>query len=388
MEPVHIEIRKTASEHRFIVSGELDLASVPQLQSELLAALDRGAPTVVVDVSRVRFLDCTAVGTLLQVCGHAEPRGSALQVTGATGMVLQVLETAGVAKRLGVYHLTDEDSGRDQPGGKAAGSGPGGRSGAASEGTDTSDELLVFLLDTMSQLPAGSREHHHLRDRVVAAGTPLAGSLARRFAHRGEPFDDLYQVAMVGLLKAVDGYDPQRGREFVAYAKPTILGELRRHFRDKTWAMTVPRRHKEMRLALNTARDELAQRLGRSPSVHELAEHLQTSAEEVLEAIEAAQAYQSVPLSTPVGEEEGVTLADMVGGNDPDLEAVEDRAALPALISQLPEREQRILTMRFYGNMTQSQIADSTGVSQMHVSRLLRASLDRLREELFKEEPV
>lgn len=152
--------------------------------------------------------------------------------------------------------------------------------------------------------------------------------------------------------------------------------------------MSVPRRHKEMRLALNTARDELSQRLGHSPSVAELAEHLQTGTEEVLEAIEAAQAYQSVPLSTPVGEDDGVTLADMVGSDDPDLEAVENRAALPALISQLPEREQRILTMRFYGNMTQSQIADSTGVSQMHVSRLLRASLDRLREELFKEEPA
>lgn len=376
MDPLHIHIHRTGQEHRFLVDGELDLASAPQLRSALIEVIDGGdrdhgdgddvsGGDLVVDVSRVRFLDCTAVGMLLQVCQQAEPAGWALRVAGASGTVLEVLETAGVAKRLGVYD-------------------PAGYWQVSTD--ETSDELLVYLLDTMSQLPSGSREYDQIRDRVVAAGTPLATSLARRFSHRGEPFDDLYQVAMVGLLKAVDGYDPGRGREFVAYAKPTILGELRRHFRDRTWSMSVPRRHKEMRLALNAARDELAQKLGHSPSVAELAGHLQATAEEVLEALEAAQAYQSVPLSTPVGDDDGVTLADLVGGCDPDLEAVEDRAALPKLISQLPEREQRILTMRFYGNMTQSQIAESTGVSQMHVSRLLRASLGRLREELFKEE--
>ncbi|QSB12736.1 SigB/SigF/SigG family RNA polymerase sigma factor [Natronosporangium hydrolyticum] len=365
MDPLNIDTWQTESELRFVLQGEVDLASAPALQEALEAALAGPNLDLVVDVSEVHFLDCTAVGILLQICGKAEPQGRRLRVTGATGMVLQVMETAGVAKRLGVY----ESAGHWQ-----------------SDDESTSDELLAFLLDTMSQLPTGVRERDQLRDRVVTAGTPLAHALARRFTHRGEPFDDLYQVAMVGLLKAVDGYNPHRGREFVAYAKPTILGELRRHFRDRTWSMSVPRRHKEMRLALNGARDELAQRLGHSPSVAELAEHLQTSTEEVLGAIEAAQAYQSVPLSTPVGEDEGVTLADMVGSDDPDLEAVENRAALPVLIGKLPEREQRILTMRFYGNMTQSQIADSTGVSQMHVSRLLRASLDRLREELFKEE--
>lgn len=368
MDPLHIETSQAGSEHWFQVHGELDLASAPELRSTLLGALTAAGRELVVDISQVRFLDCTAVGMLLQVCHQVEPAGCTLRVTGASGTVLEVLETAGVAKQLGVYEpSTNWHTATEQ---------------------ETSDELLVSLLDTMSQLPAGSREHDHLRDRVVTAGTPLANSLARRFSHRGEPFDDLYQVAMVGLLKAVDGYNPSRGREFVAYAKPTILGELRRHFRDRTWSMSVPRRHKEMRLALNTARDELSQKLGRSPSVAELSEHLQASTEEVLEAVEAAQAYQSVPLSTPVGDDDGVTLADMVGSNDPDLEAVEDRAALPALISQLPEREQRILTMRFYGNMTQSQIAESTGVSQMHVSRLLRASLDRLREELVREEVI
>jgi RNA polymerase sigma-B factor len=239
------------------------------------------------------------------------------------------------------------------------------------------------LLERLCRLVPGSREYMRLREDVVAACTPFAISLARRFAGRGEPFEDLRQVAMVGLLKAVDGYDSGRGREFIAYAKPTILGELRRHFRDRTWAMTVPRRHKELRLAINSAREELLQRLGRSPSVTELSECLHVDTEAVLDAIEAAQAYRSVPLSTPVGGETGVTLADLVGTDDPRLAAVEDRAAVPALIATLPEREQRIVTLRFYRNMTQSEIAEWTGVSQMHVSRLLKATLGRLREELL-----
>jgi RNA polymerase sigma-70 factor (sigma-B/F/G subfamily) len=361
---LRIEDHRKGADHRFVVEGELDLASAPQLRATLAEALKTPGRNLVVDVSRVHFLDCTAVGMLLEVRREAEERQCTLRLTGASGLPLEVLEIAGVAKRLGLYDFESSEE---------------------SDGLAASGELVVSMLDTMSQLTPGSREHTQIRDRVVAACTPFATALARRFAHRGEPFDDLNQVAMVGLLKAVDGYDPHRGREFIAYAKPTILGELRRHFRDRTWSMTVPRRHKEMRLALNTVREELAQKLGRSPSVTELAEHLKVPAEEVLEAIEAAHAYQSVSLSTPVGDEDGITLADLIGGNDPDLARVEDRAAIPTLIAQLPEREQRILTMRFYGNMTQSQIAEWTGVSQMHVSRLLKGALGRLRQELTQE---
>lgn len=355
-----------SSEHRFVVEGELDLESAPRLRAVLESALGGSGRVLVVDVSRVRFLDCTAVGMLLEVRRAADAAGCGLRVAGASGLPLEVLEVAGVAKRLGVYEPVEVS--------------------AVGDGLAASGELVVSLLDTMSQLSPGSRERGQIRDRVVAACAPFASALARRFAHRGEPFDDLNQVAMVGLLKAVDGYDPGRGREFVAYAKPTILGELRRHFRDRTWAMTVPRRHKEMRLALNGVREELSQRLGRSPSVVELADALGVGVEEVLEAIEAAHAYQSVSLSTPVGDEDGITLGDLIGGTDPDLDRVEDRAAVPSLIARLPEREQRILTMRFYGNMTQSQIAEWTGVSQMHVSRLLKAALGRLREELLQHD--
>jgi RNA polymerase sigma-B factor len=362
---LEIEQRVSGDDHRFVVHGQLDLASAPLLRAALEDALTGPATTLTVDVTGVDFLDCTAVGMLLEIRRQADHHHHTLRVTGATGLPLEILEIAGVAKRLGLYDTPEPTPPTD--------------------GLPAAGQLVLSMLDTMSQLTPGTPEHHHLRDRVITTCSPFATALARRFAHRGEPFDDLNQVAMIGLLKAVDGYNPHRGREFIAYAKPTILGELRRHFRDRTWAMTVPRRHKEMRLALNTAREDLTQQLGRSPSVTELAEHLNATTEDVLQAIEASHAYQSVSLSTPVGDEDGITLADLLGTTDPDLDAVENRAAIPTLIAQLPEREQRILTMRFYGNMTQSQIAEWTGVSQMHVSRLLKAALTRLREQLLQE---
>lgn len=364
-------------EDRFLVDGELDLASTPRLREALRARLEQQRRDLVVDVSHVRFLDCTAVGMLVQVRGEAQRHECRLRVAGARGVVLEVLEIAGAAKSLDVY----AELGEDQPPRRER------RPGAPSRRPDEriSDELIASMLDTLTQLPPGSPEHGHIRTHVVEVCAPYATALARRFTHRGEPFDDLNQVAMVGLLKAVDGYDPQRGREFVAYATPTILGELRRYFRDRTWSMTVPRRYKDMRLLVNAAREELTQRLGRPPSVADLAEHLDASTEEVLDAMEAAQAYRSASLFTPVGDDERAELIDVVGANDPDLDAVEDRVALTPLIAQLPEREQRILAMRFYGNMTQSQIAEATGVSQMHVSRLLKGALGRLREELLAD---
>jgi RNA polymerase sigma-B factor len=364
MDGVRIETKRAGHVARCEVSGELDLASSPDLHTSLSQALTDDASELVVDITGVRFLDCTAVGTLLKVRHEASSRGCGMRLTGAGGVVLEVLEIAGVAKRLGVYAEDAE---------------------APSTGRSDSSDLVNSMLDTVSQLPPGSREHTQIRSRIVTACAPYASALARRFAYRGEPLDDLTQVAMVGLLKAVDGYDPHRGREFIAYATPTILGELRRHFRDQAWSMTVPRRYKEMRLQVNSARERLAQRLGRSPSVAELSEHLGVEPQQVLESIEAAQAYQSMSLFTPLGDDDRTTIADTVGGHDRDLAAVEDRSALSVMLSHLPEREQRIVVMRFYGNMTQSQIAAEIGVSQMHVSRLLKGALGQLREELVRE---
>jgi RNA polymerase sigma-B factor len=364
MDGLLIETRSAGAVARVQVRGELDLSSATELRRRLADALVARPGELVVDIHDVRFLDCTAVGVLLEIRSEAASQGCAMRLSGAAGVVLEVLEVAGVAKRLGVYAEEPAEEPAEER---------------------SSREFVTSMLDTMSQLTRGGPEHAQIRTEIVTACTPYATALARRFAYRGEPFDDLRQVAMIGLLKAVDGYDPHRGREFIAYATPTILGELRRHFRDQAWAMTVPRRFKEMRLQVNAARERLAQGLGRSPSVAELSAHLQVEPAEVLEAIEAAQAYQSMSLFTPLGDDERTSLVDLVGSGDPDLDAVEDRNTVSVMLSHLPEREQRILLMRFYGNMTQSQIAGEIGVSQMHVSRLLKGALEQLREELVRD---
>jgi RNA polymerase sigma-B factor len=218
-----------------------------------------------------------------------------------------------------------------------------------------------------------------LREQLVAAHIGLAEYLARRFANRGEPLDDLVQVASLGLLKAVDRFDPERGVEFSTYATHTIVGELKRHFRDKGWAIRAPRRMQELYLRLGKVVATLGQELGRSPTIAELATEVKVSEEEVLEALEAGQAYRSTSLDAPTGNEEGETLATRIGGEDPSLEDAESRATLSPLLAQLPPRERLILHMRFFDGLTQSEIATRLGISQMHVSRLLARSMAQLR---------
>jgi RNA polymerase sigma-B factor len=248
------------------------------------------------------------------------------------------------------------------------------------EAKDTSEEMLARL----ASLPIGSEEHARLRDRVIEDLLPLATHLAARFRNRGEPFDDLAQVANLALIKAVDGFDPDRGVSFSSYAVPFIAGELKRYFRDKTWHVRVPRRLQELSLQINRATDELTQQLGRSPTVADLAAHLGVGEEETIEALEAAAAYHSLSLDAPAGGEEGTTpLVDLIGSEDGELDQVDARVALPPLLATLPVREQRILAMRFFGNLTQSQIAAELGISQMHVSRLITRALETLRRALL-----
>jgi RNA polymerase sigma-B factor len=218
-----------------------------------------------------------------------------------------------------------------------------------------------------------------LREQLVAAHMGLAEYLARRFANRGEALDDLVQVASLGLLKAVDRFDPERGVEFSTYATHTIVGELKRHFRDKGWAIRAPRRMQELYLRLGKVVATLGQELGRSPTIAELAAEVKVSEEEVLEALEAGQAYRSTSLDAPTGTEEGETLGTRLGEEDPSLEDAESRATLSPLLAQLPPRERIILHMRFFDGLTQSEIATRLGISQMHVSRLLARSVAQLR---------
>jgi RNA polymerase sigma-B factor len=252
------------------------------------------------------------------------------------------------------------------------------------EPQDRSGARALFV--ELNKLPEGSPERAALRDQLVRMHLPLVEHLARRFRNRGEPLDDLTQVATIGLIKSVDRFDVDRGVEFSTYATPTVVGEIKRHFRDKGWAVRVPRRLQELRLSLTSATGELSQRHGRAPTVHELAEHLHISEEEVLEGLESANAYSTLSLDVPDTDDESPAVADTLGSEDEALEGVEYRESLKPLLEQLPPREKTILLLRFFGNMTQSQIAQEVGISQMHVSRLLARTLAQLRDKLLIEE--
>jgi RNA polymerase sigma-B factor len=242
------------------------------------------------------------------------------------------------------------------------------------------------LFAAMGSAPAGDPAHTLARDGLVALHMPLVEHLARRFRNRGEPYDDLVQVATIGLIKAIDRFDLDRGVEFSTYATPTILGEIKRYFRDKGWAIRVPRRLQELRLSLTAATAELTQELGRAPTVAELSTRLDLAPDLVIEGLESANAYNTLSLDAPdQNEADATTVLDGLGGEDEALESVEYRESLKPLLAQLDTREKRILTLRFFRGMTQSQIAEEIGISQMHVSRLLARTLTELRAGLLKE---
>lgn len=219
------------------------------------------------------------------------------------------------------------------------------------------------------------------REALVVRFTPLARGLARRYERSSEPFDDLLQVAMLGLLKAIDRFDPARGNAFASFAVPTILGEMRRYFRDCGWGVHVPRGLQERTLKVSEAREVLTREHGRAPTVGELARYMELSIEEVSEALQTARVYDVMSLDAPRGrhDDESQTYAESIGEVDGRYELVELDAALCSALTQLPQRERHILHMRFVEELTQSQIAQRIGISQMQVSRLLRRSLEALR---------
>jgi RNA polymerase sigma-B factor len=216
------------------------------------------------------------------------------------------------------------------------------------------------------------------REELVHLYHPLAEYLARKFAGRGEAVEDLIQVASIGLLNAIDRFDMSREVQFPTYAAVTIVGELKRHFRDKGWSVRVPRRLQEVGLRVNRVLGELWQELGRSPTVAEIARKLELSEEQVLEAMEAMQAYSTTSLDAPIGED-GLTHGDMLPQDDDSLELLEAWASVGPMLRELPQRERRILYLRFFKGLTQTEIAEQLGISQMHVSRLLSQTLAQLR---------
>ncbi len=224
-----------------------------------------------------------------------------------------------------------------------------------------------------------------LRARLVAGYLPVVRHIARRYAGRGEPVDDLEQAGSIGLLNAIDRFDPANGADFLSYAIPTVTGEIRRHFRDKTWSMRVPRRLKDLRSAINGVYGPLFQQLGRAPQHTEIAAYLGIDVEDVLDGLEAHHGYRSASLDDSVPGTDAV-LGDVIGDIDAAIDGVEDHQVLRALLDRMPPRERTILLLRFFGEMTQSQIAARVGLSQMHVSRLLSRSLAQLRATLQTEE--
>jgi len=246
-------------------------------------------------------------------------------------------------------------------------------------------DLSLALFVELGEPGTTDARRGECRDELVRLHLPLVDHCARRFMNRGEPLDDLVQVGTIGLIKAVDRFDTERGVEFSTYATPTVVGEIKRHFRDKGWTVRVPRRLQELRASLSSATSDLTQHLGRSPTVAELAVHLKIGEEEVLEGLESANAYTAVSIEASDGEG-GLSVADTLGAEDMSLEGVEYRESIKPLLDSLPARERRILMLRFFGNLTQSQIAADLGISQMHVSRLLARTLAQLRERLTLDE--
>jgi RNA polymerase sigma-B factor len=248
------------------------------------------------------------------------------------------------------------------------------------------DDLAVHYAEQVKQLPTDGPERSARRESFVCAAMPLATRLARRYRGCGEPMEDLEQVAGLGLLKAVDRYDPEQG-QFTGFAAVTITGELRRHFRDRTWHVRVPRRMQELSRDVRRASADLTAELRRSPSVPELADRLRTDQADVLAALESLAAYTAVSLQAPTADGAGVELADRLAEVDHGLDQVEDRITVSELLYRLPARERRILALRFYGNQTQAEIAAELGLSQMHVSRLLARALGWLREAMLSDAP-
>jgi RNA polymerase sigma-B factor len=229
------------------------------------------------------------------------------------------------------------------------------------------------------------------RERLIEQYLPLVRSLARRYSYRGEQHEDLVQVGCIGLIKAIDRFDIGRGVELTTYATPNIIGEIKRHFRDKGWSVRVPRGLQELNVRLSHLLEELTVQLERSPSIAELAKAADVEEEEVLEALESGQAYATLSLSAPsAGGDDSSDLdpLESLGEVEHEYEVSEDRAVLAPGLAALDERERRILHLRFFEGLTQSQIAQQVGISQMHVSRLIRRSLEKLRQEIATEEPA
>ncbi|WP_205326368.1 SigB/SigF/SigG family RNA polymerase sigma factor [Glycomyces sp. YM15] len=253
-------------------------------------------------------------------------------------------------------------------------------------GRDDEYRKFALLFEQMAGLQEGDLQREDLRDRIITGYLPIADNIARRYAGRGIDKDDLVQVATVGLIHAIDRFDPERGIDFLSYAVPTVMGEVRRHFRDTAWPVRLPRRLQELRMSINTAVVHLSQTLGRPATPADLAERLGIPESEVHEGLQAIHSFRSVSLDQSAFSD-GISPAETIGAEDRALGRVDNLESLLPLLRQLPDRERQILSLRFFGDRTQSQIGTEIGISQMHVSRLLKSTLLELRKHMLTAPP-
>jgi RNA polymerase sigma-B factor len=247
---------------------------------------------------------------------------------------------------------------------------------------DNYDDVTEMLV-ALHTMAVGSREHAQQRERIFARCLPLADNVAKHFVRRGVPVDDITQIARLGLVNAVNRFDPAKGAHFVGFAVPTMMGEVRRYFRDHCWGLRVPRRLRELHVQIGKATTPLTQRLGRSPTASELAEVLEVPRDEIIECLVAGDAYRPSSLDAPTGDsDQARTVEQQLGSIDLHLEHIDDRLTLAAVIHTLPDRDRQILHMRFFQSMTQSEIAERIGCSQMQISRILAQTLQVLRDRL------
>ncbi|GAA1209730.1 SigB/SigF/SigG family RNA polymerase sigma factor [Pseudonocardia alaniniphila] len=367
--------------------GDLDLATVDLLDDVVTAALADagrvGSRSIVVDLDRVRFMSAAGVAVLCQGQLRAGADGVSFRLAGGSPVVRRILGVTGASAVLEPYGSVAEALTPAVPLPQTV------ESGAADPRRRDDDYArLAPLFTERVRLPADDPRQQILRTELIKGYLPVARNVARRYQYRGENLDDLEQVATIGLINAVDRFDPARGVEFLSFAIPTINGEVQRHYRDRTSTIRVPRPIRELQVRVYQVADEMSQKMGRAATPRELALHLGVSLETVIQALQAAYETRPSSLDEPRHHDDGgsdaTPIADTVGDVDPELDLVDNRESLTPLLDRLPERRRKIVLLRFYGNMTQTEIAKRTGISQMHVSRLLGSTLAQLRRQLVE----
>jgi RNA polymerase sigma-B factor len=378
------------------VVGEIDLLSAPALHEHLSTLLAARPPRLVIDLSDVSFLGATALSVLIDARRAAAHQGTALQLRAPNRQLpASTLATTGLDRLLEIMPSSSDTDGshNSHPGShtevprprsaRRTDTGASTASGSSVEAGEDEYGHLIPLQRRYAELAADDPERQRLRDQLVQGYRPVAEHLARRFAGRYEPLEDLVQVATIGLINAIDRFEPARGSHFLSFAVPTITGELRRYFRDHGWSTHVPRRLKDLSLAVRKATAELSQQLGHSPRSSEIAHRLGVPTSTVIEALHAADAYRSSSLDEMLCSGEPTTTPHTVLGElDPQMCLIDDRETLRPLLAQLTPRQRTILALRFFHQLTQTQIAEQVGISQMHVSRLLRQTLDFLHQQM------